>query len=532
MADQDKIDDFELVNCVATGGVTQIWEVKRAGSSQPLAMKLMLDEALKDPAHRQALKHEASVGKSMQHPNIISIFDVKLTKKLSYYTMEYFRSGNLKGLIRNDLPQAKARVKSLMEALAQALGYFHEKGWIHRDIKPDNVLMSKGGEVRLIDFSLASRPSNVILRAMTKKSRVSIQGTRTYIAPELVRREAITPSVDIYSLGILLYETLIGNPPFRTANPNDLLMMHVRDKPARPSELDDNITQEADNLVMRMLGKKPKDRHANMQEVYAEVRNLKFFKEDPVKVAKERADALAAGDAQAQEDRLNSRRDAERDRSKDGERKPAPKPKPKPILAKETKPQPKPEQQPAAPQQQPGAPWGQMPGQPMMPGMFPGAMPGQMPQYPGMMPQYPGMMPGQPMPGQPMPGQPMPGQQMPGQQMPGQPMPGQPMPGQPMPGQPMPGQPMPGQPMPGQPMPGQQMPGQQMPGQQMPGQQMPGQQMPGQQMPQPSVPQPSAPQPTSAPKPSAPKATETKNEPPKKAPEDIPLANFDDLQIE
>ncbi len=510
MSDTDKIDEFELVNCIATGSVTQIWEVKKSGSNQPLAMKLLLDEALEDPENRKALKHEATIGKSMGHPSIIKVYDLKLTKKIGYYTMEYFRSGNLKALIRSDHAQAQGRLKKLMESLAQALAYFHEKGWVHRDVKPDNVLLSKAGEVRLIDFSLSCKPSNAFLRAVTTKSSIAIQGTRTYLAPELIRREATTFSVDIYSLGVLMYETLVGDPPFRTANPNDLLMMHVRDKPVKPSELDENISPEADDLVLRLLAKKPKDRPGSMQEVFAEVRSLNFFKEDPVKVARERQEVIALSDAQANEDRLDSRRDATRDRTKDVKRKPKPKPKPK--IAPDL------EKKPAAPTQQQQPPQ-QIPGYPPQPGMpipgYPGMMPDQMPagQIPGQMPpgypMQPGMMPPGAMPGYPpQPGMPVPGM-MPGQMPPGQMPPGQMPAGQP--GQVPPGYPgMPGAIPPMVPQPGAPQPGAPVPQQ-------------GGQPPQPSAPVPSAPQ---APAGEQPPAKE------KKPIEDIPLATFDDLEIE
>jgi eukaryotic-like serine/threonine-protein kinase len=502
VSDTDKIDDYELVNCVATGSTTQIWEVKKSGSNQPLAMKLMLDEALEDPEAKKSLKHEATIGKMMEHPNIINIFDLKITKTVGYFTMEYFRAGNLKALVRSNPGLAQARAKKLVESLAQALGYFHEKGWIHRDVKPDNVLLNKGGEVRLIDFSLSSKPSNAILRAVTKKKNIVIQGTRTYLAPELIRREALTPSADMYSLGILLYETLLGYPPFRTANPNDLLMMHVRDKPAKPSDIDDNITPELDDLVLRLLAKKVADRPKSMQELFAELRSVTFFKEDPVKVQRERKETAELSDAQANEDRLNSRRDATRDKSKDVERKPVPK-KPKPIILADEKKKPPAEQPPQQPQfpgypPQPGMP---MPGYPQMqPGMMPqGQMP---PGYP--MPGYPQMQPGMP-PGYP--------QMPPGQMPPG--YPGMPAGQFPMgqPGQYPPGQMPPGTPQPGMPQPPQQGIPQSGPPQQM--------------APSANIPQPSAPIPAT-PQPSAPAQEPTENKPK----EDIPLATFDDLEIE
>lgn len=495
MSDNEKIDEYELVNCVATGSATQIWEVKKSGSAQSLAMKLLLEEAFKDPEAKKALKHEATVGKSFEHPNIIQIYDLKLTKKTGYFTMEYFRAGNLKSLIRSSPAIAQARIKRLMESLAQALAYIHEKGWIHRDIKPDNVLLNKGGEVRLIDFSLTSKPSNAIMHAMTKKSKIVIQGTRTYLAPELIRREPLTPAADMYSLGVLLFEALVGAPPFRTANPNDLLMMHVRDKPATPSSIDDNITTDVDNLVMRMLAKKTKDRPGSMQELFAEVRSMKFFKEDPVEVAKARKDAAELSDAQANEDRLNSRRDAQRDRTKDGERKPAPKPEPKVLPTTEKKPVAA-TQQPQQPQQPPyGYP--PQPGMPM-PG-YPGVMPGQMP--PGyVMPL--GMMPAQP-------------QGMPPGMMPGMPF-GQTFPGYPQ----MPGYPPYGVPQPGAPVPQPGAPGQQ-----------PGV-FPQQGPPQPSLPSAPAPLPPAGAKPPQPAPPKVSPQVEKKAPDEIPMATFDDLEIE
>ncbi|WP_437202493.1 protein kinase domain-containing protein [Planctomicrobium sp. SH664] len=505
MAEADTIDGWDLVNCVATGSVTQIWEVAQGGQS--MAMKLLLPEAYKLSEHRGALKHEYKVAKGLQHPNIIRVEGLKMSRKHGYFLMEYFRGGNVKGLIRSERAATQGKAKKLMECLSQALGHLHEKGWVHKDVKPDNVLLTKAGDVRLIDFSLASGQGNPVIHAVSKKSSIAIQGTRTYLAPELIRRERLTFSADMYSLGVLLFEVLTGHPPFRTANPNDLLMMHVRDKPAAPSDIDKNITPEVDQLVLRMLAKYPKERPANMQEVFSAVRSLKFFKEDPVELARSRAEEFAKSDAQAQNDRLNSRLDALRTES--GEARPAPKPKPKPVVTlKEEKGAKKPAAPAAAPVAAAAAPPPMYPPQP-----FPG--------YPGM--PYPGapMMPGMPMGGFPMqPGMPMPG-------YPGMPPQGMPMP---MPGG-FPG--MPGQMMPGHLTPGQGMPGQGMPMPPGPFPPMPGM-PPGMGLPpQPGMPMPATPQPP-RPVPAGPAPANVPNRPVPAAapPEDIPLASIDDLQIE
>jgi len=499
VSDAETIDDYELVDCIATGNATQIWEVKQP-SGQTFAMKLLLEEAFADAEEKKALKHEANVGKQLDHPNIIKIFDLKMTRKFGYFTMEHFRSPNLKSMIRNDKYGAQSRCPKMLECLVQALSVVHRKGWIHRDIKPENVLVNKSGEVRLVDFSLSSKPSNAVLRAFTKKSNIAIQGTRTYLAPELIKRQAMTFSVDMYSLGITIYETLVGHPPFRTGNPNDLLMMHVRDRPVPPSELDDNITPEADLLIAKMLAKSPKDRPESMDALAAELRSIRLFKQEPLDVMRQRIEDEKNANAQVEEDRLNSRKDAERSAS--GQALPPRKKKPKPTPKVEQKPAPPAPQQPAAGvPQQPMMP--QQPGFPMQPGM---------PMQPNMMPGYP-MQPGMPMPGYPMPGQP------------GMPPPGYPMPGQP--GMPMPGYPMQGQPgMP--PQPGQQ-PHPSQPPQPAPVGPVP--QVPQQGTPQPAAPQPVAPQPVApAPATPTPKTPEPAAE--QKKPEDIPMATFDDLDIE
>jgi len=411
--EQLTIDDYLLVNCIATGNVSQVWEVQQQSTSQMFAMKLLLEEALGDSEQRNTMKHEAKVGTALEHPNIIRIFDSKVSKKQAFIIMELFKAVNLKSTIRSSLLNVHVRMSKLAESVASAFAYMHEKGWIHKDIKPDNILMTKGSEVRVIDFSLASKPDSAIGRMVTKKSNIAIQGTRTYIAPELIKRERLTPKADIYSLGVTFYECLTGRPPFTGTNPNALLMSHVKEKPPAPSELHKNISPQADALIARMLSKKPADRHESMQEVFTEVRGINFFKVDPLEFDKQEQAAIAAEKEVTVDQRLDSRSDHEYTQ-KHGH-KPATRPAAKPAPPPAAKPEPA---RPSAPPQ----PAAQAPQPPMMPpqmppGMMPPGMPGypQMPMQPGMMPpgmHPPGMMPPQGMPpqGMPQPGQPNPPQ--------------------------------------------------------------------------------------------------------------------------
>jgi serine/threonine-protein kinase len=447
VAEATIVDDYELVNSIATGNATAVWEVRQKSSGQTFAMKLLLDEAFKDAEQKKSLKTEHSIGKSFEHPNLIRFFDLVMTKQRGYFIMEYFRSVNLKQMLRAERAAVQARAKKILEGVALAIAHMHEKNWVHKDLKPENILATKGSEVKVIDFSLAGRPSGAITKLMGGSKGMVIQGTRTYLAPEMIRRKPITFAVDMYSLGITLYEIATGRPPFIQGNPNELLMAHVRDTPDKPSSYNPNVTPEADALIARMIAKKPENRPKSMNDLAAELRSIKLFKEEP----EEHARNLATADKVKFDDsiagRLDSRTDASRDKNAAPAEKPAEKPKPASITVKSTAPPPvakpaaKAAAQPAAAPVYPAQPPGYPPGYPMP--QYPPGYPQQMPYYPGMpqagMPQPP-MMPPQGMPagvppqGWPQ-GYPMPQQMPPGYAFP----PGYPgAPPQGVPGQPQP----------------------------------------------------------------------------------------------
>ncbi len=404
---QNLIGGYELKNCVATGNTTQIWEVVQAGSTVPLAMKLLLPDALKDSAAKNILKHEFKVGSSFEHPSLVRFHKLEVTRDHGFFIMDYFRSPSLKSQISGNLPETQSRLKKIVESMCQAFVHMNEKGWLHRDIKPDNVLVNKTGEVRVIDFSLATRIATGVMKLIAGKQK-NIMGTRTYIAPEIILKRPPTPQSDIYSLGVTVYEMATGSPPFAGLNPNDLLAKHLSESPTPPSITNPNVTPELDALILKLLSKKPKDRPAEMREVMSLFRNARCFVEDPFELYERKVKEAKANESLSVDKRLDSRADA--DRVSRGLAAPVKPTKSKRMTAPigEMEAVKKTGAKPAAPQpqQQPMMP--QMPyGMPMQP------MPGMM--YPGMMQQpmmHPGMMPGMqpyPMaaPGQPMPGQPM-----------------------------------------------------------------------------------------------------------------------------
>lgn len=476
------VDEYELVNLIVDGSTTQIWEVKEQGGANSFVMKRLLPEPMTKPEIVATMKLEAKVAAALDHPNLIHLHKFVKNKKNIYLLMDYFRSPNLRSQISSDRQGVQARLRKLIESTAMALGHMHEKGWVHKDIKPENILISKSSEVKIIDFGLAVPVAKGLGKLFGKPK--TVQGTRSYIAPETIKKEPLGPAADIYSLGITIFEILTGKTPFHGENPKEVLLKHISEKPQPPSNFNPNVSPEMDEFILKMLAKKPENRHASMEEVASTIRNLKMFKAEISEIiAQEKADAEEAEKESMKEKRLDSRADArlselvkenpELAKQLIADRKANAKPKPKPEPA----PQKKPQQQP------------QQPPQPMYPPQY------QQPMYPPQyqQPMYPPQYQGQPMPpgGYPPPPQGYPQQPYPPQQYPQQPYPPQP-----------------------------QQPGQQPPQQQQP----PAQQQPAQQTPAANAP----PQQSQAPQQPA-KPPQNQPEPPKNEEKEQKSKNDDDL---
>jgi serine/threonine protein kinase len=437
---QNLVGGYELKNCIATGNSTQIWEVTQQGGTLPLAMKLLLREAHKDAQEKAVLKHEFKIGSSLDHPNFLRFHQMEVNRDHGFFVMDYFRAPSLKTQMAGNRPQTQSRFQKIADALCQAFAYLHEKGWLHRDIKPENILVNKAGEVRVIDFNLTCRIGGLF----GGKNKV-IKGTRTYIAPETILKKKQTIQTDIYSLGVTLYELVTGVPPFAGLSPNDLLAKHLSEQPAPPSAENPNVAPELDQVLLRLLAKKPKDRPADMREVQAALRSVRCFVEDPYELHERRVREAKEKESLSVDKRLDSRADHDRvSRGLAAPVKHVNKKKGKTAsmeaLSEVKKKSSDASQQPAAPV--PHMPYGMpqpMPGMMMPPQQqmpFPMPHPGMMPHMPMQMPHpAPQMPPGphpmqQPGGTQPVPPQPVPPQQVPQQQPPAQQQPAQQPPAQ------------------------------------------------------------------------------------------------------
>lgn len=321
---QKKIDDYLLIAPIASGKSGIVWEVMHEQSNQMFAMKLLNPNAMQDPDEKALLKLEEKIGALMEHPNLIRTHGVVIRKTECYLLMDLFKTPNLKAFINSSIEMVHANFRQLVEGVCAGLGHFHSKGWVHRDLKPENILLNRAGEVRLIDFSLAVKAASGIGKLMGG-GRGPIRGTRTYLAPETIRKEATTPATDIYSLGVTFFECLTGTTPFKGDTPQDLLRKHIAAAPPLPSMRNERITPEMDRFILKMLAKKPKDRHESMDALLRDFNNCQVFKKDEeeeerqLEEAEKRERQKASGadlsSAQAEELRelMSSRRDSRAD---------------------------------------------------------------------------------------------------------------------------------------------------------------------------------------------------------------------------
>jgi serine/threonine-protein kinase len=276
---QEYLGSYRLLNLVRTGKTCQLWEAVKDGMPERYALKLLTSAHRHDKGEVELLRREYEAAGKMSHPHVIRIFELKVERDIAYLVMEYFPAPNVKQLIQQGVDKIAPRLDSFIRHAAEALGHVHAKGWVHRDIKPDNFLMRPDGEVKLIDFALAQRIRRGLGRLFAGRSKV--QGTRSYMSPEQIRGQVLDERADLYSFGCVLHEVISGKPPFTGANTNELLNKHLRSPPPPIQAANNNISDAFSQLLRRLLAKTPDGRPATAADFLREYRAMGLFKQPP-----------------------------------------------------------------------------------------------------------------------------------------------------------------------------------------------------------------------------------------------------------
>ena len=274
------VGPYRLLNVVNTGQTTQFWQAMHDGKQQFFGLKLPLDKFRKDREQVNYLKWEFAVGSKLHHPRIIEIIEYDTDRGTAYLAMEWFSAPNMKNCIRQGVETIAPLIPKVVVQATEALAYFNLKGWVHRDIKPDNFLVSDSGDVKLIDFALAQRKKGGLAKLFCGKSRL-VQGTRSYMSPEQIRGGGLDDRADLYSLACTLFELVSGRPPYTGTSANELLNKHLRAAPPSLDAVAKNVTPQFGQLLRRAMAKRPSDRHKSVDDFLTELRMIKVYRQTP-----------------------------------------------------------------------------------------------------------------------------------------------------------------------------------------------------------------------------------------------------------
>ncbi len=253
---------YELGEVIGRGGMAEVYEGRDLRLGRRVAVKLLRTDLARDPSFVARFRREAQSAASLNHPNIVAVYDTGETDlsgvAVPYIVMEYVDGTTLRELIKSGHRFTPERAVEITEGTLTALDYSHRHGIIHRDIKPGNVMLSRTGQVKVMDFGIARAVAD---SAATMTQTSAVLGTAQYLSPEQARGEVVDARSDLYSTGCLVYELLAGRPPFVGDSPVSVAYQHVRETPAPPSTLNPDIGPSVDAVVMKALRKRPDDRY-------------------------------------------------------------------------------------------------------------------------------------------------------------------------------------------------------------------------------------------------------------------------------
>jgi serine/threonine protein kinase len=270
----DQLGPVKLVQQIGLGKHCQVWEGLDTKARRKVAVKLIVPAMAADVGQRKLLDHELKVAQSLDHPTIIKIDRFSEEGGLPHLVMELFPAPNLKKQIAAGVDALTPRLQRIVTETALALDHMHARGWVHRDVKPDNILAAEDGQAKLIDLAIAAKASGFLGKLLGSKTPA--QGSPSYMSPEQIRGEPLDARSDIYSFGCVIFELIAGRPPYTGADTNDLLNKHVSATVPAVDAFNKLATTGAAKYLRQMLAKKPSDRPASMKDVLQQLRSIRL----------------------------------------------------------------------------------------------------------------------------------------------------------------------------------------------------------------------------------------------------------------
>lgn len=257
---------YKLIDLIGVGGMAKVYKATDRLLQRDVAIKILKDQYAEDEEFVKKFSNEAMSAARLTHVNIVSVYDIGEDliegKKIHYIVMEYVDGETLKDKIDREKNLSNHDIVDYSIQIAQALNQAHSSNIVHRDIKPQNILMDKYGLLKVTDFGIARVSTNATITYTS-----SILGTVHYISPEQAKGKFVDEKSDLYSLGVVMYEMATGKVPFDADNSVGIAVMHIQDEPESPIKLNENLSPRLNDIIMKLLQKDPQERFKNANEL-------------------------------------------------------------------------------------------------------------------------------------------------------------------------------------------------------------------------------------------------------------------------
>jgi beta-lactam-binding protein with PASTA domain/predicted Ser/Thr protein kinase len=263
---------YELGETLGYGGMSEVHHGQDVRLGREVAIKILRADLARDPQFQERFRREAQNSAALNHPAIVAVYDTGETNtefgQLPYIVMEFVEGRTLRDIVKTEGPMSQKRAMEVMADVCAALDFSHRHGIVHRDVKPANVMITKNGAVKVMDFGIA-RAMHDGQSAMTQTAAVI--GTAQYLSPEQARGESVDARSDVYAAGCVLYELITGEPPFTGDSPVAVAYQHVREDPNPPSSVNPAVAPELDAVVLKALAKGPANRYQSAAEMRSDL---------------------------------------------------------------------------------------------------------------------------------------------------------------------------------------------------------------------------------------------------------------------